>query len=174
MKKRAFSLIEIMVVIGIIAILTTVAAPFYADYMNKSKVALAAVVLNELNTKAMSLYNEGLLTISTNQISLDGITWVDQVVTPYDRYPVASAMLMFPMSIADNGWMFCVYVEGLSFSGYGGPGGNGSQLCSAVAIQDGIFNTYCGTFAQDAPPDIPQQYLPEECNVTYIPSHLHP
>lgn len=171
MKKRAFSLIEAMVVVGIIALLATIATPFYADYMNKSKVALAAVVLNELNTKAMALYNEGLITASTTEIILDGLTWTEEVPVTYDRSPVTSAMLAFPSS---NSWAFCVYVDGLSFSGYGGPGGDGSQLCSLVAITDGVFHTYCGTWANNAAPDVPSEYLPEECNTTNILTYATP
>lgn len=62
MKKAAFSLIELVVVIAIIALLTTIAIPFYGKYVTRSRVALAALVLTELNSKAMALYNEGKIT----------------------------------------------------------------------------------------------------------------
>lgn len=165
MNKKAFSLIEVMVVIGIIALLATIAVPYYSDYANKSKVALAALVLNELNTKAIALYNEGLITPGMTALELDGISWTEGTVETYAHAPVTSAQMYFPsgLFLAANEWAFCVYVADLSFSGYGGAGGAQSRLCSKIAVDSGIFQTYCGRW-EDGPNEIPLEYLPEECD----------
>ncbi len=170
MSKKAFSLIEAMVVLSILAIAATIAVPYYADYANKSKVALAAIVLNELNTKAIALYNEGLITPGMTSLNLDSITWTDGTVETYDRTPVASAQMYFPSgvaSLAANEWAFCVYVADLSFSGYGGAGGAQSRLCSKVVADGGIFQTYCGRW-ENSSNEIPAEYLPEECDVATV------
>lgn len=167
---KAFALMEVMVVITIIAILTAIAVPFYGDYISKSRVALAALVLNELNTKAMALYNEGLISPGMSQLDIDGTIWTDGATVPYDRYPVVSAEMYFPGAgtVNDNAWMFCVRVADLSITGYTGPTGDKSRLCSKVVVDSGIFTTYCGCFDPNNPVDIPVDYLPEQCNVASV------
>ena len=55
-KNSAFSLIELMVTIGIIAILTAIATPVYVSYTIKSKVASALSILDGLKTQSSDYY----------------------------------------------------------------------------------------------------------------------
>lgn len=171
--NKAFSLLQLMVVIGIIGLLTAIAKPYYSSYLNKSKVALAALALNDYNLKAMALYNEGLITPDVTSIVLDGVTYQDNTPRAVDYPPVIGATFLGPGSvyINGNGWMFCVYVGGLNFTGYQeGIGGGLSRLCSRVVVNNGIFTTYCGRW-DDNGLEIPLEYLPNECNEPYVSAH---
>jgi prepilin-type N-terminal cleavage/methylation domain-containing protein len=50
---KAFSLIELMVVIAIVAILAAIAVPAYGDYMKKSRLAVFLPTVNSLLTQAL-------------------------------------------------------------------------------------------------------------------------
>lgn len=169
--KRAFSLAEFIVVMGIIAILMSIAVPYYADYANKSKVALAALVLAELNDKAMALYNEGLISTGITTLNIDGTVWTDATQQAYDRYPVEYATVYLPGdgTVNDNAWMFCVNVADLSVTGYVDSSGPYSRLCSKVVVDGGLFTTYCGRYS-DSTTEIPLEYLPDECNQPLVSS----
>ncbi len=171
-QKRAFSLTELIVVIGIIALLVGLVVPYYGNYANKSKVALAALVLNELNDKAMALYNEGLITTGLTTVNIDGVTWTDNTQLAFDRYPVEFATVFLPGNgtVNDNAWMFCVNVADLNFTGYVDASGPDSRLCSKVVVNNGLFSTYCGRYA-DSSTEIPLDYLPDECNVPLVSSY---
>lgn len=166
--RKGFSLIELMVVVGLIAILGTIAVPYYLDYANKSKVALAALVLNDLNTKAIALYNEGKVTSGITSLNVDGIDFADNSPVSVNYSQVSGAVFLAPGDgyIPDNEWMFCVYVSGLNFDGYSdGIGGAYSRLCSKTVVDNGIFTQYCGTWTSvDNGLEIPAAYLPDNCN----------
>ena len=172
MLKRAFSLLELMVVIGLVAFLLAIAVPYYSDYVNKSKVALAAIVLNDLNTKAMALYNEGLVTPGITSITIDGATFIDNVETSIANAHVNDVVFFAPGdgSVNDNAWAFCAFISDLSFfSDLGGPS---NRLCSKVVISNGIFTTYCGSWTQaTSGVEVPTDYLPDQCNYTEVSSY---
>lgn len=167
--NKAFSLIELMVVIAIICLLATIAVPYYADYSNKSKVALAALVLNNFNTKVMALYNEGQIYTGMTSLTVDGVSFPDNTEVAVAYSPVTLVSFFAPGDglLSNNEWMFCARVSGLSFSGYTGPGGSYSRVCSKVVFNSGIFTTYCGSWDQGTQ-EIPLEYLPEDCNVASV------
>lgn len=172
MKKRAFSLLELMVVIGLISLLMAMATPYYIDYANKSKVALAALVLNELNTKTMALYNEGKVTPGIASISIDGTTFLDNSSVAMDNPNVTDAVFLAPGDgfLNNNAWMFCVSVANLSYPH--AVSGTHSRLCSKVVVNNGIFTTYCGTWTQtDNGLEVLAEYLPEQCNYPEVSSY---
>ncbi len=57
MFKQAFSLIELMVVIAIIAILAAVATPYYGDYIVRTKLNSGLIILEHLKKKAAEYYS---------------------------------------------------------------------------------------------------------------------
>jgi prepilin-type N-terminal cleavage/methylation domain-containing protein len=56
MRKRGFSLIELLVVVAIVAMLVGVAAPYYSDYLRESKLSKAKADLDVLK-QSIVLYN---------------------------------------------------------------------------------------------------------------------
>lgn len=171
---KAFSLIELMVVVAIIGLLATIAVPAYTNYTNKSKVGLAALVLNDFNTKAIALYNEGLITPGITSLTLDGVEYPDNTPVAVNYPPVIGVSFFAPADgfVNANAWMFCAYVAGLSFPGYvEGIGGSYSRLCSKVVVNNGIFTTYCGRWDDGNNLEIPLGYLPSKCDEPFVISH---
>lgn len=170
--RKGFSLLELMVVIGIIGLVTAMIVPYYSDYNNKAKVSLAALVLNNLNVKAMALYNEGQITPGITQVVIDGVTFNDNGWVSVNYSGVNGAMFLAPGDgyIPDNEWMFCVFVAGLSYPGFvNAMGGAYSRLCSKVVVNNGQFTEYCGTWTQVPNGlEVPGQFLPDNCNVAEI------
>lgn len=74
MKSRAFTLIELMVVVAIIAFLAGIAVPRYLSYSRKAKSAEAAMLLASLHT-AEQMYWAEHGTYSTNLNGPDGLGW---------------------------------------------------------------------------------------------------
>jgi len=56
--QRAFTLIELMIVVAIIGILAAVAIPAFMDYMKRSKKTEAALQLNKIGKNAKRVYSE--------------------------------------------------------------------------------------------------------------------
>lgn len=54
---KAFSLIELLIVIAIVAILSALASPYYADYIVRSKLANGLVILENLKEQATEYYS---------------------------------------------------------------------------------------------------------------------
>lgn len=67
--QKGFTLIELMIVVGIIGILVTIAAPNFAKYQSKARQAEAKIGLAALYTAEKSFYSE----YSAYLGSLDGI-----------------------------------------------------------------------------------------------------
>jgi type IV pilus assembly protein PilA len=59
MKKSAYSLIELMVVVAIIAVLAAVVVPFYKDYIIKSNFQSLIPLTDAVKQKIMEFHNQG-------------------------------------------------------------------------------------------------------------------
>ncbi len=57
-KKSGFSLLELLVVVGIIAALVGLAMPYYSDYVNQSKYAIMRSNLHTLKRALMEYKND--------------------------------------------------------------------------------------------------------------------
>ena len=67
---RAFTLIELMIVVAIIGILAAVAIPAFLDYMKRSKETEAATQLNAIGKKQKTLYGDNGSYTVANSASL--------------------------------------------------------------------------------------------------------
>lgn len=56
-KKRGFTIIELMIVVGILGVIISIAIPFYRDYLTRSRVAEALNLLGGLKSPMVEHYH---------------------------------------------------------------------------------------------------------------------
>lgn len=94
MSKKGFTLIELMVVIAIIGVLSSVLAPQIFKQINKGRVAAAISFYNSLKTAAFSYYSDTEVWPADGTTGRDSLTAMTSTITgwsgPYiDRWPQA-------------------------------------------------------------------------------------
>jgi type IV pilus assembly protein PilE len=57
-KARGFTLIEILIVVAVVGILTTIAYPSYRDYVIRSKISEAVAQLSDMRVKMEQFYQD--------------------------------------------------------------------------------------------------------------------
>jgi type IV pilus assembly protein PilA len=57
-KKRGFTIIELMIVVGIIGVIVSIAIPLYGDYVTRAKVAEALTLLGGLKNPMVEHYHD--------------------------------------------------------------------------------------------------------------------
>lgn len=58
MSNRGFTLIELMIVIAIVGILSSIAMPAYTDYVRKARMADIVSTMESIKTRSMMHFNE--------------------------------------------------------------------------------------------------------------------
>lgn len=84
-KFKAFSLIELLIVIAIVGILGAVALPGYRNYINRAEVSTALAPLPKLKTKVVEYYNEsGDFPTSASDIGYKGDEFNSGILESFD------------------------------------------------------------------------------------------
>ena len=123
-KKRNFTLVEILIVVGIIGLLTAIALPVYLDHMKKARVSAAqaqisvlhqAVTSFSMDMKRIPDANVGLAELLENSGSSD--KWKGPYLEVYE----------LPKDPWDNDYVYVVDNNGrfeiISYGADGQPGG---------------------------------------------------
>lgn len=170
MRGRAFSLIELMVVIAIVSLLAAVAAPAYQDYMVRAKIvkALNFGHANFVNVLKMNL-SDGEVVVLGDVPSINGLPRNTMVEVGIDHvYAVRwdwqyQTTAYLELIVDDIGIAGYQQLDGISTTC--GANVHTTIVLGAVVEDDGTITTRCGTplFDGDIPCFVPLEYLPSSC-----------
>jgi prepilin-type N-terminal cleavage/methylation domain-containing protein len=181
-RDHAFSLIELMVVIVIIAILSAVALPVYRDYTVKAKIGSALHTLQYINQTILQRYDQKTIgaTILVGTSTLTN--GVASAFTGVNNVPIAVYHNSVNGVPADK-VLTCVFISGLdamrpaSGLAYQAPTsssiGQRAGMCLLnVLTTSGVIKQYCGIYSSDPNTGgngyLPPEYLLPNCATTLI------
>lgn len=168
--NRAFSLIELLVVITIIALLAAIAVPFYKDYVIKVTIAKYTPIAQKLILDAKDHYER------TGSFP-DSIEFNDETIIPATWTEINFSnirSMIYIISTDGLGMRIHLNLSGLEgIPGYTSPAvtpsNSRSVIVFAVKDFDGTLVTVCGqSSAAFATNMIPVAYLPPVCSCTEI------
>lgn len=170
--KSAFSLIELMVVIAVVAVLSAAAIPAYKTYMIKTKIVAAMSILGKLTTeiKQARITNPASSSLNFLGASRAGTgTWGDINAPNVQKFYYYNSMPSY------DG--VCIYIYGLEgIPSYSQPvnGQDGTYTRVCAHINHGsneVDRITCGRWtATSNTLDIPLEYLPASCNCASLSS----
>jgi len=164
---RAFSLIELMVVIAIVALLAAVAVPSYKTYVIKSKIADAVRIMGNLNQIWTARYQA--TGVSPASIPFGSVTLVAGTSHLVNLGPIAYLRYDFSSS---NVMRIMAQLKGLQgIPGYTEPATTATTTSEPVAgmirmityEKNGVFVVRCGSHDVNNAADIPLSYNPSNC-----------
>ena len=139
-KQHGFTIVELMVVIGIIGILASIAIPLYSDYMQRAKVAEAAQLLGGLRIPMQEHYG-----------AMGSWPHIDSIQ--------GRSQGTYVSIIASGGTSPIFYVEATMRGDKTRPGVFGKRLRMIFNHNENTWT--CST--KDATDPIPTEYLPSPC-----------
>lgn len=169
-KLNAFSLIELMVVVAIMALLSAVALPAYRDYVVRAKVLKA---VNYLHSHGVALKNDYELSEFPASIVVNGVTITSpawQIVQDGDIYAAS-----YERNNSTGYARIGVTVSGLEgIPSYITPSTQGTlpNAYHAVYLElydnNGTMQSACGQLITGDTASIPLDYLPAGCKCTNV------
>ena len=146
--NKAFSLIELMVVIGIIAILVIAGVPLYQDFTVRSKISNAIKVIDGINTQ-----------IKTNGGGAQAVNLGNLYSISYSRNAGGSiATIAYAITGLDG---ISSYIAPPNAGGY-------NNIHYGLKESNGSMVTVCGAWNGSLNSDIPTKYMPTNCNCQHI------
>ncbi len=180
-STRAFSLIELMVVIAIVAILAAVAAPAYKDYRIRTTAASAVVILQDMTDKGIeAIERTGSFPATIEYGGQTYTTLSGTAQKALDAPPIVRAgywddTRLTGISDPDI-FVACVYVTGLEgITGYVAPtassDGARASICTKVSRINDTYIIHCGAYSGGGF-DVPAEYLPGGCNCSDLRTEI--
>lgn len=164
---KAFSLIELMVVIAIVSVLAAVALPAYKEYRLRANFVKLMPIVNAYQQALKHELEKG--EEIAYPVTLNGTTFVNSVGLSYpggtDILHQIQLLLDVHPDVDDDELMMCFYLSSSS----GIVAGNSDltpRFCTIVSLRNGVYTTYCGTLDAAAVDnyEVPYEYLPAGCN----------
>jgi len=158
-KILAFSIIELMVVISIVGILSTVALPSYRDYVSRSRIATGIPILDFIKTRSTDYYN-------TNGTWPTSVTDLDLTADAFDEAEqIEAGQFSVSTSGCPGGANYCITLQ---FEGDVIPDSSVTAPRLIFAVEPSASNELliwrCTTTSAGSS-SIPQKYLPGGCSV---------
>lgn len=153
-KFLAFSMVEIMVVITIIGILTTIAVPFYSNYRIKALATEGLSVLDSLKQKSVDFYNQNAaLPIQLSDLNVTSNAYTTNVISSINITSLGVIQVIFSSKVP------CLTCTGASGATTGAtlnlvP----SAPVSGASASTSIISWQCGSQS------IAPAYLPGNCS----------
>lgn len=153
---RAFSLTELLVVMGIIFFLSSISIPAYRDYSIRTKVSSAYTILQDFAKELQIQYqSDGL---APDSVLYNGNTYTINTITITTFKNINSISYMY---YDDGGF---VAVAALDNDGVGLSGSNPHQIWFAGFPDDNRVMKYaCGMWTSTDPDSVPLDMQPETC-----------
>lgn len=88
-KRKGLTLLELLVVFGIIALLAMLGLPKYREYSLKAKIGVAVDAINNINKELIQQYNDGLWDCNATSFNFNGTTYAvnNSSSSPINEYP---------------------------------------------------------------------------------------
>jgi len=172
-KCAAFNLFELLAVVAVIAILASAAVPRYRDYILRSRVTEAFIILEELRSTLVEFNS------TTNSWPNSSLRFNSYTLTPGSyiaftagnvvalRYEVNGDRVRVTAKVSNLTGVHPDYIEPIT-AGATNPAGNRNTVHTVTTLSQGIYNTYCGSWSTDDPEDVPLRYLPTSCTCTNL------
>jgi|JI9StandDraft_2_1071091.scaffolds.fasta_scaffold00290_9 prepilin-type N-terminal cleavage/methylation domain-containing protein len=177
--RRAFSLIETLVVVSILAIIATIAIPSYSQYRAKVKIANAFSSLGVCADSIINTYNK------TGVLPLNPVCFGTTLSWVFNASTVVNVGNIYRISYTPDGNLgFTLWADLKGLSGVSGyveaatattAPVNGSIRYSVRQV-NGVMKPACGNQATSAGPggyDVPTAYLPGGCSCTVTHNYAY-
>lgn len=154
--KRAFSLTELLVVVGIIFFLSLISIPAYREYTIRTKVSSAYTILEDFAKKLQVQYQ--ITGSAPNSVLYNGNTYNKNTVTITTFQNINSLSYMY---YDDGGF---VAVAMLDNNGVGLSGSNPQQIWFAgFPDTNRVMKYACGMWTSTDPDSVPLELQPDTC-----------
>lgn len=163
MKKRGFSLIELLVVVSILGVLASVAVPAYSAYSTRSKISMVSNVMRAWQDSLLSDYHRtGSFPVTS---SLGGTTVsIGGTPSTVSISPYITDASYLPICNGSGGGCSTGRIIGVwtQFSINSSNTGVSAYLRAYVKVDGNSIQFYCGN-AHSSGSNIPAQFLPSGC-----------
>ena len=153
---KAFSLVELMVVIAIIGILAAVAIPSYRNDIIKTKIASCIPILQHMLDAAIE--SNDINGYYPASLSVYNLSFSNASFVAFDSPPIVYLRYVH----ITNGVMTCATLSDMGIPGFtSGTIGKYSRICMVAYNNNNIYVKGCGGWGDVY--DTPTAYLPPKC-----------